>query len=231
MPRRFWTEAELRTLRELFPTRRTPDVAQLLGCKISRVTAMASKLGLKKRPEACGWLKKGQSQPGTEGGRFQKGIIPANKGLRRPGYSVGRGRMQETQFKKGERTGAAARNWKPVGTITTDPEGYLRIKVREAVSGEHSGYGNTKVWPLYGRYTWEQHNGPIPSRHLVRFKDGNKQNCAIENLELLSMADNARRNSMWAQLPRELALAIQMNGQLKRKIRRLNGKEQDQRSA
>jgi len=79
------------------------------------------------------------------------------------------------------------------------------------------------VWPLYGRWVWEQLKGPIPPKHLVMFKDGNRSNCAIENLELLSMANNARRNSMWATLPREVAEVIQLNGALKRKLRRIHG--------
>jgi hypothetical protein len=151
--------------------------------------------------------------------------VPANKGLRRPGWHAGR--MQETQFKKGDRSGIAAKNWRPIGTILPDAEGYLRIKVREAVHGkEPTGFGNTKVWPLYGRYVWEQHKGPIPPKHLVLFKDGDRSRCVIENLELLSMADNARRNSMWNRLPPELARVIQLNGALKRQIRRLSGRNE-----
>ncbi len=45
-------------------------------------------------------------------------------------------------------------------------------------------------------------------------------------LELISMAENAHRNRMWNRLPRELAEAIHLNAQLKRKIKRsLHGKE------
>lgn len=191
---------------------------------------MANKHGLKKSQDylatnpSCR-LRKGQSHCGRET-RFKKGQSPANKGMRRPGWSAGR--MRETQFKKGERSGVAAKNWVPIGTILPDSEGYLRIKIREAVYGkEPFGFGNVKVWPLYNRYLWEQHKGPIPPAHLVAFKDGNRQNCVIENLELISRAENARRNVMWNHLPRELAEAIQLNGVLKRRIRRLNGKKQD----
>lgn len=195
---------------------------------------MAHKLGLRKSQEfqdseESGRLHKGQTRPGMERTQFVKGQIPFNKGLRRPGWHAGR--MKETQFKKGCRLGIAAKNWVPIGTIKTDGEGYRRIKVREAKPGEACGFGNTKVWPLLGRYVWQQANGPIPPKHLVAFKDGDRSNCAINNLELRSMADNCRRNSMWARLPRELAEVIQLNGALKRKMRNIHGKEQDQRSA
>jgi hypothetical protein len=189
---------------------------------------MANNLELKKTDsflaseESRCRLRKG-SQIGART-RFPKGHVPANKGLKRPGWSAGR--MKETQFKKGCRTGIAARNWQPIGTILPDSEGYLRIKVREAQHGkEASGFGNTKVWPLLGRYVWEENKGPIPPKHMVIFKDRDRSNCAIENLELISMADNARRNCMWATLPRELAEAIQLSGVLKRKLRSLHGEK------
>jgi hypothetical protein len=140
--------------------------------------------------------------------------------------------MRETQFQRGNRTGVAATNWVPIGTIRTDADGYLRIKVRDAVYGkEPTGYGNVRGWPLYSRWLWEQHHGPIPPKHIVTFKDGDRAHCVIENLELLSMADNARRNSMWSTLPRELAELIQLNGALKRKLRTASGKEQNHRLA
>lgn len=231
--RRFWSRDDQDRLAALYPLHSTKEVAKRLARSVGGVSGMAYKLGLLKSQEffdseESGRLRKGQSRPGSEATQFQRGHAPANKGLRRPGWHAGR--MKETQFKKGQRLGAAAKNWVPIGTICPDSEGYLRIKVREAMHGkEPTGYGNVKVWPLYNRHLWEQHRGPIPPQHLVVFKDGDRSNCAIENLELLSMADNCRRNGMWNRLPRELAEAIQLNGALKRQLRRLRGKEQDNR--
>jgi hypothetical protein len=50
-------------------------------------------------------------------------------------------------------------------------------------------------------------------------------NCVLENLELISMAENARRNRMWNVMPRELAEVIHLNGQLKRKLREREQKQ------
>ena len=207
----------------MYPARPTAAIAKELGRSYSGVSQMASTLGLKKTAE---YIKAHSFRKGSVVGRdcrFQKGHVPANKGLKRPGWYAGR--MRETQFKKGARQGVAAKKWMPIGTIRVDREGYVRIKVREAKSGEHSGFGNSGAWPLLNRHVWEQNKGPIPPKHIVAFKDRDRSNCAIENLELMSMADNARRNSMWAMLPRELAEALQMNGALKRQLRRLGGKE------
>lgn len=228
MPRRFWTPQELATLADLYPTHSAAEIARLLGRKVLSVYQGAKKLGVKKTQaylaEHCR-LKKGEVIPGSEKHRFIKGQLPHNTGLRRPGYH--RGGMRETQFKKGVRSGIAAKNWVPVGTVLPDSDGYLRIKVREAVFGkEPTGAGNPDVWPQLHRCIWELHHGPIPLKHIVVFKDRDRQNCVIENLELISLAENARRNRMWTNYPPELARAIQINGVLKRKIRSLlNGKE------
>jgi len=229
MKRRFWSDEDRRKLVELYPFRPTAEVARVLERGISGVYGMAAKLGLEKSAEfldseESGRLRKGMSRPESVSSQFRKGSVPHNKGVRRPGWHAGR--MQETQFKAGERSGIAAKNWKPVGTILPDSEGYLRIKVREAVHGaEATGFGNTKVWPLLGRRVWEEHNGPIPPKHIVAFRDKNRQNCAIENLELMSLADNARRNTMWGRYPRELSEAIQALGALNRKLRAGNGEK------
>lgn len=231
--RRYWTVEDLTYLREHYPHVATLAVAARLGRSVNMVYNKAHVLGLLKTEEylrdpanRCRLFKHIGAPVTSLPYRFRPGHVPANKGSRRPGYAPGR--MRDTQFQKGVRSGIAARNWVPLGTILPDAEGYLRIKVRDAVHGqEATGFGNTKVWPLYNRWLWEQQHGPIPPQHVVIFKDGNRAHCVIENLELLSMADNARRNSMWRNYPRELAEAIQMNGALKRKLRNNYGKKQD----
>lgn len=219
--RQLWTADEEAYLRAHYPDTSTSAIAAHLKRPLGKVYAKATDLGLKKTAEyirdpknRCRLLSGANIGRAT---RFLKGHVPANKGLRRPGYSVGR--MRETQFKKGQRSGAAAKNWVPVGTILRDPDGYARIKVREAEYGkEPYGFGNTRVWPMYNRWLWEHHNGPIPPKHLVVFKDGNKQNCVIENLELISMADNARRNAMWRRFPPALIDVVLAKGALNRAI-------------
>lgn len=232
-PRRYWSPDDLGRLAQLYPVLPTKEVAKRLDRSIFSVYGTAFKLHLKKSPEFLASdesyrLRKGQTHCG-QATQFRKGQTPVNKGLRRPGWSPGR--MRETQFRKGNRSGAAAQNWMPIGTIRRDAEGFLRIKIREAVHGKEAhGFGNTKVWPLLNRHVWEQNRGPIPPKHVVAFKDGKRDNCAIENLELISRAELARRNRTWGRLPRGLAEVIQLAGALKRQIRSRDGKEQNQRS-
>jgi hypothetical protein len=227
-PRRYWSASDIRSLTRLYPERPTAEVATRLKRGRAAIYGMAKKLGLQKSEkfnssDLSGRIRKGHAERG-ERTRFVKGQTPANKGLRRPGYSVGRGRMRETQFSKGDRP----RNWQPVGSIRTNSDGYLEVKVREGIWNPRQG----QAWKLLHRELWKREKGPIPPTHIVVFKDHNSKNCTIDNLELISKADNARRNAMWNRYPPELSSAIMLNGALKRKIRsKANGKEQDRRPA
>lgn len=227
--RRGWTHLDHLVLEALYPHVRTERIAQALGHSLPACYNMARKLGLAKSdeylasPDACRLRRGGENHPGRST-QFPKGHVPANKGLRRPGWAPGR--MAETQFRKGERRGVAAENYCPLGTIRTDPEGYQRIKVRDALAGEPTGFGNTKVWPLLQRHIWEQNHGPIPPGHTVVFRDGNRANCDIANLELISRAELMRRNTIH-RYPETLRNTILLLGALKRKVREHAEKHND----
>jgi hypothetical protein len=112
-------------------------------------------------------------------GRFKKGHVPANKGTHPPT----RGRMAETQFKKGN----LPHNTKPIGHERTRKDGYIEVKVKMRPS-------NTKCndnFKLKHRMVWEKEYGPIPEGHVVIFLDGDNRNFEISNLALISLAENA----------------------------------------
>lgn len=225
MKRRAWTPEEETLVRRKYPDTPTAELAEELGRTPRSVYSYAKIWGIKKSTAFLDTPASGRIRSGQRFGRsteFKPGNIPHNKGLRGRGYAPGR--MRETMFKKGNRPA----NWKPVGTVCVDTEGYLRIKIRESQPGEAGGSGNTRVWPFLHRHTWEQHHGPIPKSHTVVFRDKDRSHCDIGNLECISRAELARRNNIWSRYPKELASLIQLNGALKRKIRRIaNGKEQD----
>jgi hypothetical protein len=101
-------------------------------------------------------------------GKFEKGHVPANKGTK--GIYCG---GKETQFKKGEKP----HNYMPKGSERVKSDGYVYIKVAEP-----------SKWRQKHLMVWEEHRGKIPARHRVIFGDGNKLNCCIDNLILVSMA-------------------------------------------
>lgn len=226
-----WDPREDRALRLMYPDFKTSEIARILGRATVTVYHRAHLFGMKKSaaymasPAAC--LLRRDNTVGIAG-RFPKGNVPANKGLRRPGWSVGRGRMQATQFKKGQRS----HNWLPIGTVKMDSYGYLRRKIAATGLG---GFGNSAVWEFVHRRVWEDAHGPIAEGHRIWWKDKNHENCALENLELLSDAEHMARTTIHNLHP-ELKQVIQLAGALKRKIgtrrRRIaDAKKQDVRSA
>lgn len=107
-------------------------------------------------------------------GRFEKGHIPANKGKHNPTV----GRMGETQFK----TGHLPHNTKPIGYERITRDGYVEVKIKMRPSSPTCNDN----FVLKQKLVWEQVNGPIPEGHKLLFLDGNKQNCELENLQLVS---------------------------------------------
>lgn len=217
--RRPWTPEEDAIIRQRFSHEPTAPIAATLARSQAAIYQRAYALGLKKSAAYLASPQSGRTghDDRGKGGWFPKGHVPYNKGIpHRKGWAPGR--MAAHQFKKGCRQGIAAKNWMPVGTINL-VDGYLRIKVREARSGEAYGYGNTKVWLLLQRHVWEQANGPVPAGYVVVFKDRNPQNCALDNLELVSRRDLMLRNSVH-NLPKPIAQAIQLLGALNRQIRK-----------
>lgn len=231
--RRAWTVEEDQYLRSAYPSTSTKSMAAQLSRPIGTVYQRSYVLGLHKTAEFIADPKSGcRLHKGTTAGSktmFQKGAIPHNKGIRTPGYWAGR--MRETMFQPGVRQAAAEKNWRPVGTILPDGDGYLRIKVREAGLGEPTGFGNKHAWPQLHRKVWREHHGEIPAGHIITFKDGDKTNCAIENLVLMSLADNARRNAMWRRYPQPLIDVIVLKGRLKRKLKVMDERTKTQEHA
>lgn len=122
-----------------------------------------------------------------ETGWYQKGHAPANKGKKLEEYVTDPERVADikrriagTQFKKGH----SPQNELPVGAIVVNDNGYkLRKKQMEGTLWER--------WEFLHRALWVEHNGPIPEGMLVTFRDGNKANCDLDNLMLVTRGENA----------------------------------------
>lgn len=205
---------EDRAICTLFPHMQTRDVARILGRPLCSVSQRATKLGVKKsaafnNSALSGRNRKGCAPNGIRS-RFPKGHVPANKGLRRPGWHAGR--MRETQFKKGQRPVT----YREIGELRLNADGYVDMKICDAPGA--------RAWRAFHLILWEDANGPIPKGHCLRFRDGDRFHIDVENLELLSRADNARRNSIH-NLPKPLVHTMQVLGQLKRRIREAHNRQ------
>jgi hypothetical protein len=221
--KRLWSQADDRALRRIYPHRPTAGIARQLRRSLTATYARAGMLGLRKSaaymasPDAYRFRR---GQGGGEACRFTKGHVPANKGLRRPGWSAGR--MKETQFKKGVRSP----NYMPIGS-TRLMDGYVYVKVAAVPNVPY-----TVNWLPLHILEWERAHGPVPAGHCLWFTDGNRQHVDLANLELHTRAENMRRNSVH-NLPKPLAQTVQLLGALTRQINRRTRahEEQDRRSA
>lgn len=124
--------------------------------------------------QVTGYLKRNSLKNGLNG-RFKKGNIPRYKGVK--GHcSKG---SEKSWFKKGN----IPQNYKPVGSERISKDGYIEIKVKDP-----------NKWQLKHRYVWEKHNGKIPKGMILIFKDNNKLNVCLDNLILISRAENMEIN-------------------------------------
>jgi len=125
-------------------------------------------------------------------GRYEKGNIP-HPDARMKGPN-------KTSFKKGQRP----HNWKPIGSTRVTVDGYVEVKTHEP-----------NKWGQLHVVTWCEHHGAVPDGSIVSFIDGNKQNCCITNLELISRNENLQINRLrCSSEPKELQPVIRTIGKL-----------------
>jgi hypothetical protein len=223
--KRLWSRKDIALLRARYPHESTSEVARVLRRSVSAVYGRAQLLGLVKSakylgsPAACR-LRRGDNIGARF--RFKKGQIPFNKGLRRPGW--GPGRMKETQFKKGVRQGVAVRLYRPIGTERISKDGYLERKVNDDLPLQ-------RRWRAVHLLVWEAAHGRVPKGHAIVFRNGDKRDIRLDNLQCISRRELMARNTVH-NLPKPLAETIQLLGALNRQIRRRTRghEEQDRRS-
>lgn len=214
--KRLWSRKDDALLRKRYPHESTQALATALRRSLSSTYGRAAKLGLAKSaeylasPAACR-LRRGDNVGAKF--RFPKGHVPANKGLRRPGWSAGR--MRETQFKKGE-----SLKRMPVGS-TRLVDGYVYRKVADTPYVSW-----TRNWTLEHRRVWEESRGPIPRGHALVFINGDKTDVSIENLECITRRELMARNTVH-NLPKELASTVQLLGVLKRQINKRDNHDEE----
>jgi hypothetical protein len=183
MRRRKWTDRQVAYLIRHYADRDTEVLCQRLRRKPEQIYAKAQALGLRKpRDYSVRAGRIGAQHPKAIAHRFVKGQEPPNKGKRIEEFMSKEGieRSSRTRFQPGQ----LPHNTQPVVHERVSKDGYIYIKV-----------SMTEKMVLKHRYVWEQANGPVPDGHCVAFRDGNRQNCELSNLYLLSRGDNARRRT------------------------------------
>ena len=206
-----WTQQEIDTLTRMYPNHYAREIAGILGRGISSIHCKARALGIEsslEKNQRAGY--EGSKSPSSIASRFPKGHTPVNKGKRVSPETYAK--CQPTMFKNGH----TPVNHREVGSERINVDGYIEIKVAEP-----------NRWRLKHRIIWEQVNGAIPKGYNVQFKNHNRQDCRIENLYLISKAEQmAKENSFWAKYPKEIQEIIHLKGVVNRAIHKVekNGK-------
>ncbi|NIS38031.1 HNH endonuclease, partial [Candidatus Saccharibacteria bacterium] len=144
-------------------------MVEILGRSYNSIAMHMRYLGLK-RPQHISDKLRAQSY-------FKKDHTPWNKDKKVGSMSP------DTEFKKGN----IPPNTKYDGAIT------IRHNYKRGMAYKHIRISKNN-WMMYHVYVWEKHHGPVPKNHIIVFKNRDTLDCRIENLECISLRENARRN-------------------------------------
>lgn len=210
MKYKFLKSAEVQEILKDYPHIKAQVLAERHGVPVHKIYSTAKRYGIKKSPEFLasadsGRVLKGASlSPAT---RFKKGMASPRKGKKMMFNS------EEAKQK------SIASRWKK-GNIPPNIASEGEVRWREGF-GYHYIKIADNVWHLYHRWLWEKHIGQIPEKHNIVFKDGNPKNCVIENLECITDAELALRNTIH-RYPPELVEVMMLKGKL---IKAINNQE------
>lgn len=199
--RRRWTRFEDAQLRRDYPMTPAHEIAARLGRAPGSVHQRAAAIGISKSPE----FKRRQGRelaahPAARAQRYEKGHNGGH------GFKKGHRHGRATRFKKGQRP----HTWKPIGTERINADGYRERKVTETGCPPRD-------WRPIHLLMWQEANGPVPDGHAVVFRNGDKTDIRLENLECITRAELMARNTVH-NLPKPLAELVQLRGALTRKI-------------
>lgn len=200
--RKKWTQQDIDTLVKLYPNNSSKDIAKILNRPVNSVYSLAHIHQLKKDPEylRLAMIREGEKLKilGAKT-RFKPGNISHNTGKQVSADQYEK--MKVSFFKKGHEP----HNIKFDGYERITKDGYVEIRIEKA------------KFKLKHRYIWEQKYGSVPKGHVIIFKDGNNRNFDINNLKMITMAENALRNQ-WHQYPKELKELIKLKNKLFKQI-------------
>jgi hypothetical protein len=203
-----WTEEEIEYLKNHFHNSYTKHLCNILNKSYTSIAGKAYAFGLKKSPEflkAELEIQADRLRVIGANSRYKPNHVPTNKGKEMSADLYAK--CAPTMFKKGNKP----HNCKHDGAERISVDGYMEVRIKEG------------KYKYKHRVIYEQHYGPIPDGMIVRFKDGNKMNLNLDNLELIDRGQNMLNNTI-QRFPKELIQTIRLVNKLKTKI---NAKEQN----
>ena len=184
-----WSVEDLKKLKELYPKHEAKELVDVFGRSLKAIYSATKKYKMKSGRD----------------GRFKKGHIAHNKGKKQIEFMTPDGieRTIPTRFKKG----CIPHNKNPLGSERINFDGYIEIKTKEP-----------DLYELKHRIIWREKFGQIPPSHNIQFKDGNRQNLDIDNLYMISRADQLKYANSIHNYPHEICETIRTLGLLSRQI-------------
>ena len=188
----------------LYPYIPAKMLGEYLGLTASQVYNRTYSRKIKKDPKTKKAINRSLILNAGTHTRYPKGHVPFNKGMKCPNLVLTN--AAATMFKKGN---------KPSNTREANA-----TSIRTDSSGKKYHYSKIadSVWVLTHRLMWEQANGLIPPKHVVRFIDGNTMNLELSNLECIPMSENANRNTIH-RFPDDLKKVIRLKAKLNKHIK------------
>ena len=204
-----FTREEEELLTKEFKYRSTQEMANELGLTYEEIANKAKRMGLKKTHAYLQFC--GHRFTGMEGVkyRYKKGSIAHNKGKKMDPEVYEK--VKSTFFKKGN----IPHNTKYDGYERINKEGYREKRISKG------------KFKMVHRMVWEEQHGEIAKDMVVVFKDYDKLNCELDNLMLITHAENMIRNSI-TRYPSEIKELISLQSRITRLInKKENGKKQN----
>lgn len=197
-----WTDEELEYLRNEYPNGNTKEIANKLNRSAIAINSYASLRGIKKTDEFIVEQKKKLAH-GNHAGRFKKGSIPYNKGMKMS--EEFRNKLKAQWFKEGR----VPHNKLPIGSETKRGDGYIYVKI-----------ANPNVWDLKQRVIYENSVKKLKDNEVIEFKDGNTENFDISNLVVMTKTEHLAKYSIH-NYPSPIKDIIYLMKRINCKIKRL----------
>jgi len=175
-----WTPFRIDKLKLWYPEMENKVIAFKLGLRQTQVEAKGWKLGLKKTKEFM-YMHSMQTS-------FKKGFVPTNKGKKQSEFMSADAieRTKATRFQKGALPSCTLYDGAITirhGSMKNGKKPYKMIRIAKG------------KWQELQRYNWEKINGPIPKGMCLWCKTKDTLNCDPCNWEVITRAENVRRNS------------------------------------
>lgn len=198
-----------------YPDTPTSVLSDEFNYPIHYIYKLAERYNVKKssafmQSEYSGRIRPGQQSEASKQHRFKPGHVPASKGKKLADYCSPEGiqRSIKSRFKKGN---------KPVSTLYDGAITIRQVKSKGVARWYKFIRIREKEWEFYHRHIWKKANGAIPEGYNIVFKDGDTLNCTLDNLECISNAELAQRNTIH-NLPEPIKELIYLRTSLKKQI-------------